>query len=114
MSAHDGWGPVAAAALGRVAGETVELALDRAERVSLWALEQAAVVQPDSALVHTAERGIRRLRPLTAPLPRTARRATAAATYLAIRTAPGVVRVTRRLTAETASFVGPGGRAWRD
>jgi hypothetical protein len=106
--------PVVASAVGRVAGDAVEIALDRAEGVSLWALEQAAVVQPDSTLVRTAERGVRRLRPLASPLPRTVRRTTAAATYFAIRTAPELVRAARRAAAETASFVAPGGRAWRD
>lgn len=114
MSAPGGWGPVAATAVGKVAEEAVELVLDRAESVSLWALEQAAVVQPDSTLVRAAERGVRGLRPLAAPLPQTARRATAAVSYFAIRTAPELVRTARRVAAETASFVGPGGRAWRD
>ncbi len=114
MSARSQLAPIVASAAGRIAGEAVELLLDRAEGVSLWALEQAAVVQPDSALVRTAERGVGRLRPLASPLPRTAQRTAAAASYFAIQTAPELVRAARRAAAETASFVAPGGRAWRD
>jgi hypothetical protein len=113
MSTRRTWGPFAAAAVGQIAEGAVTFGLDQVEGLSLWALEQAAVVQPDSALVKTVERRVRRLRPLAAPLPRVARRATAATAYFGICWGPEIVRGSRRVAGEAASFVRPDGPAWR-
>ena len=112
MSTRRTWGPYAASAAGRIAEGAVKFALDQAEGVSLWALEQAAVVQPDSVLLHTVERRVRRLRPLAAPLPRVVRRTTAATVHFGICWGPEIVRGSRRVAGEAASFVRSDGPAW--
>jgi hypothetical protein len=94
-----------ATAAGQTAERLVALALDKAAGLSLWALEQAATVQPESDRLRTAERRLTRLRSAVDPLPRLSGRLIAGSTYFGTRLAPEVARAAREITSETTAFM---------
>lgn len=94
-----------ATAAGQTAERLVTLALDKATGLSLWALEQAATVQPESDRLRTAERRLTRLRSVADPLPRLTGRLVTGSTYFGTRFAPEVARAAREITSETTAFM---------
>jgi hypothetical protein len=94
-----------AVAAGRAAERLVALGLDRLEGLSLWALEQAAEVQPESDRLRTAERRLSRLRSLAAPLPRVVRRVVAGSTYFGSRWGTEAARSAKEIMGDTSEFL---------
>ena len=80
-------------------------ALDRLESLALWALEQAADVDPGAERLRTAEHRLNRLRACAAPLPRTTGRLVAGSTYFGSRWAPEVTRAAREILSDTSAFL---------
>jgi hypothetical protein len=90
---------------GRAAERIVGTVVDRAESVALWALERAAEGDPHDERLDSAERRLRQLRSMAAPLPRNAGRAVAASSYFGMRWLPEIVGSARQIARETSAFL---------
>lgn len=90
---------------GRAAERLVASTVDRAEDLALWVLERAAEGDPRDERLDAAERRLRQLRSLAAPLPRHTGRVVAASSYFGMRWLPELVRSAREVARETSAFL---------
>jgi hypothetical protein len=94
-----------AMAAGRAAERLLAFELGRLEDLSLWALEQAAGMQPDSERLRVAEQRLNQLRSLTTPLPRILGRLAAGSAYFGLRLSAEAARGAKEIRDDTSAFL---------
>lgn len=101
----------AAVAVGQAVEQTLSLAVDKLEDLSLWIMEQAAKTTPQSEGLSQVSRVLDNLRRLTVPMPRLAGRLASRSTYFGLRAGAEMYRAARKALEESSEFMAEDARS---